>query len=31
MGLVAYGFKIKEITDVAGKIVTHLKRVISPQ
>jgi putative peptidoglycan lipid II flippase len=24
MAIVAYGFKIKEITDVAGKIVTHL-------
>jgi putative peptidoglycan lipid II flippase len=31
MGLVAYSLKIKEITDVAGKIVTHLKRVITPQ
>ncbi|MDH3886639.1 MAG: murein biosynthesis integral membrane protein MurJ, partial [Desulfobacterales bacterium] len=31
MGLVAYSLKIKEITDVAGKIVTYLKRVITPQ
>jgi putative peptidoglycan lipid II flippase len=31
MGLVAYNLKIKEITDVAGKIVTYLKRAISPQ
>jgi hypothetical protein len=31
MGLVAYSLKIKEITDVAGKIVTYLKRAISPQ
>jgi putative peptidoglycan lipid II flippase len=31
MGLVAYSLKIKEITDVAGKIVTYLQRVITPQ
>ena len=31
MGLVAYSLKIKEITDVAGKIVTYLKRAVTPQ
>jgi hypothetical protein len=31
MGLLAYSLKIKEITDVAAKIVTHLKRVITNQ
>jgi hypothetical protein len=31
MGLVAYSLKIKEITDVAGKIVMYLKRVITHQ
>ena len=31
MGLVAYVFKIKEITDVAGKVATQLKRVVTPQ
>jgi putative peptidoglycan lipid II flippase len=31
MGLVAYSLKIKEITDVAGKMVTYLKRRITPQ
>ena len=31
MGLVAYGLKIKEIIDVAGKIWNYLKCVITPQ
>ena len=31
MGLVAYGLKVREITDVAGKMVTYLKRIITPQ
>ena len=31
MGLVAYGLKVREITDVAAKIGAHLKRVIYPQ
>ena len=31
MGLVAYSLKIKEITDVAGKIVTYLKRAVTPR
>ena len=31
MGLVAYSLKIKEITDVAGKIVTYVKRAVTPR
>jgi len=31
MGILAYSLKIKEITDVAGKLVTHLKSVIVKQ
>jgi len=31
MGLVAYIFKIKEITDVAGKIVRHFRRLFTHQ
>ena len=31
MGLVAYGLKVREIIDVAGKMVTYLKRIITPQ
>jgi hypothetical protein len=31
MGLVAYGLKVREITDVAGKLVTYLKRLFVHQ
>ena len=31
MGILAYGLKIKEITDVAEKVVRHIKRVFGTQ